>query len=150
MLRWRHATPADDETIVAMCLALNAEDPGEPVAAPQIHATLAAFRAEPIRGRAIVAVDGTDDGATILAYALLVSFWSNEYGGEMCTIDELYVAPSHRNQGLGGRLFDEAAALWGRPVVALQLEVHPNNDRARALYARLGFRASSDLLRRRV
>lgn len=146
MLRWRHATPGEDEVIVTLCLALNAEDPGEPVGDAQIRATLAAFRAEPIRGRALVAVDG----ATIVGYCLLVSFWSNEFGGEMCTIDELYVAATHRNQGLGARIFDEVTALWGRPIVALQLEVHPKNDRARALYTRLGFRAGSELLRRRV
>lgn len=57
---WRNATPADDDAIVEMCLALNAEDPGEPVAETQIRRTLAELRAHPVRGKAVLAAD--DDG----------------------------------------------------------------------------------------
>ena len=146
---WRPARPDEDEAIVAMCLALNAEDPGEAVAAEQVRRTLAAFRAEPVRGRALVA---ESDGG-LIGYAFLVSFWSNEYGGEICAIDELYLAEAHRNQGIATRLFERIGvdpSLWpGRPV-ALELEVTPRNDRARALYERLGFRARNLLLRRRL
>src|SRR5262249_14368159 len=102
LIMWRPAKPDEDEAIVAMCLALNAEDPGEPVTADQVRRTLAAFRAEPVRGRAVVA----EVGAEVVGYALLVSFWSNEWGGEICAIDELYVAPAHRAQGIGTRLFE--------------------------------------------
>jgi len=144
---WRPARADEDELIVEMCLALNREDPGEPVSAEQLRTTLAVFREEPTRGRAIVLAE---DG-TVVGYALLVSFWSNEYGGEICAIDELYVAPAHRNRGLGTSLFDAAAndrALWPRAPVALELEVSPDNARARALYERLGFRAKNQTLRR--
>jgi ribosomal protein S18 acetylase RimI-like enzyme len=146
---WRPARADEDELIVGMCLALNQEDPGESVSAGQIRATLAVLRAEATRGRAVVV---EADGA-VVGYALLVSFWSNEYGGEICAVDELYVAPAHRNRGLGTSLFDAAASdrsLWPRVPVALELEVTPDNARARALYERLGFRAKNQTLRRRV
>jgi ribosomal protein S18 acetylase RimI-like enzyme len=146
---WRAADPAEDDAIVAMCLALNAEDPGQPVGASQVRRTLSTFRADPVRGRALVATDGD----LVVGYALLASFWSNEYGGEIVAIDELYVAPSHRGQGLGTLLFESVAtdrALWPREPVALELEVTPSNARARALYERLGFRARNSLMRRRV
>lgn len=146
---WRAARADEDDLVVAMCLALNQEDPGEPVSETQVRRTLAAFRAEPIRGRAVVAsVDGS-----VVGYALLVSFWSNEYGGEICAIDELYVVPSQRNRGISTSLFaaiTDDPSLFGRRPVALELEVTPDNTRARALYDRLGFRANNQILRRRV
>ena len=145
---WRPANPSEDDLIVEMCLALYREDPGEPVGEAQIRRTLAAFRAEPVRGSALLAdVDGE-----IAGYALLVSFWSNEYGGEICDIDELYVKPSHRGRGISTSLFADIVgdrSLWPECPVALQLEVTPANARARALYERLGFRARNQTLRRR-
>lgn len=131
-----------------MCLALFTEDPGEPVSQDHIRRTLDAFRAEPARGRAVV----LEAGGQVVGYALLAAFWSNEYGGEICTVDELYVTPSHRGRGLGTRLFAailDDRALWPRPPAALALEVTPDNQRARALYERLGFSARNALLRRK-
>jgi GNAT superfamily N-acetyltransferase len=148
--RWRAATAADDDAIVAMCLALFAEDPSdEPIDAARVRRTLARLRAEPVRGRAVVA---ERDGAPI-GYAFLASFWSNEYGGELCVVDELYVVAAHRGGGIGTSLFDAVAsdrALWPERPVALELEVTPDNARARALYQRLGFKAKNALLRRPI
>jgi ribosomal protein S18 acetylase RimI-like enzyme len=124
-----------------MSLALYAEDPSPlHVSAAQVRVTLERFRREPVRGCALVLeVDGARAG-----YALLVSFWSNELGGEICTIDELYVAPAHRSRRYGTRLIESLIAggsLWFPSAVALELEVSPDNPRASALYERLGFRA---------
>lgn len=138
---WRHARTEDDDAIVSMCLALNAEDPG-PRAVPQHHtrATLARFRAEPVRGRALVLeLEGKPAG-----YCLLASFWSNELGGEICIVDELFVIREHREKGHGRDLLEGlisgSSALWnGRPV-AFDLEATPANQRARAFYESLGFR----------
>lgn len=146
---WRPADSGDDEAIVEMCLALTREDPWpEPVAAAQVRRTLAALRAEPGRGRAVVAaVDGQ-----IAGYALLIAFWSNEFGGEVCIVDEVYVRPAHRARGIGRALFDElhaGATLWPGPAVAIGLEVTPGNARARAWYQRLGFSGSNTVLHRR-
>jgi hypothetical protein len=48
---WRVATAVDDEVIIAMCLALNAEDQGQPVAQPeQVRLTIAKLREQPYRG----------------------------------------------------------------------------------------------------
>lgn len=136
---WRPATPQDDEALVALCLALNREDPGpHPIAPDQIRRTLEALRAEPTRGRAVVLEVGRERAG----YALLVSFWSNELGGEVCTVDELYVAPAARGQGHGSSLIRSIVAgtgPWPGVPVAIELEVSPDNVRARALYEALGF-----------
>src|SRR5216684_567050 len=146
---WRLATTSDDEHIVAMCMALNADDPGPvPVHPQQVRRTLARLREEPHRGCALVCeVDGHPVG-----YALLISFWSNELGGEVCNIDELFVAPEYRGRGLATSLLEELAdkeqSVWPIRPAALALEVTSQNERARALYERLGFRGKNLAMRR--
>src|SRR5581483_7011657 len=119
---WRAAAPSDDEDIIAMSLALYAEDPS-PAEVPESHtrATLSMLRAEPVRGRAVV----LDLEAVIAGYALLISFWSNELGGEIIVIDELYIRPAYRGRGHGREIFSRLrseSTLWPRRAVALELE----------------------------
>jgi ribosomal protein S18 acetylase RimI-like enzyme len=148
-MMWRVAMISDDEAIVSMCMALNAEDPGPaPVRPDQMRRTLIKLREEPNRGRAVVCeVDGQAAG-----YALLISFWSNELGGDVCNIDELFVAPEYRGRGLATALFeqlsDRGQSLWPVRPAALALEVTPQNERARTLYERMGFRGKNVAMRR--
>src|SRR5687767_9183643 len=95
-MTWRRAFPSDDDDIARMSHALYVEDPSpETIDPPQIRKTLERLRNEPARGvAAVLDIDGT-----LLGYALLVSFWSNELGGEICTIDEVYVDASARSRG---------------------------------------------------
>ena len=118
---WRVATASDDETIVTMCVTLNAEDPGpKPVEPQQVRRTLAKLRDEPNRGHAVV----FDVEGRAVGYALLISFWSNELGGEVCNIDELFVIPDYRGHGLATSLFDRLAnakpTLWPIRPAALE------------------------------
>jgi ribosomal protein S18 acetylase RimI-like enzyme len=145
---WRNTNPSDDEDIVRMCLALNAEDPGPaPVPATNTRQTLEKFRLDPQRGSAVVLeVEGH-----VCGYALLVSCWSNELGGEVCTIDELYVKPEYRSRQHATQLLEDLTVGKWLPtsaVVALTLEVTPDNARARRLYERLGFRGRNINMRR--
>jgi ribosomal protein S18 acetylase RimI-like enzyme len=141
---WKSAQPENDDEILAMSLELYREDPSsDPVPDENMKRTLAMLRAEPVRGLAIVLeLDGKTEG-----YALLISFWSNELGGEICNIDELYVRPKFRNQGhaskLIRKLIDEASS-WQFKPVAIDLEVTPKNSKALALYSRLGFKAAKN------
>jgi ribosomal protein S18 acetylase RimI-like enzyme len=145
---WRMAAASDDDDIVSMCMALNAEDPGPaPVSPQQVRCTLTKLREESHRGRALVCeVDNRAAG-----YALLISFWSNELGGEVCIIDELFVAPAYRGRGLATELLmilaENEQSLWPAQLAALALEVSPGNERARALYERLGFRGDDLAMR---
>ena len=117
---WRKARPGDDDAVVSACLALDAEDPGpRPDSEAQVRRTLRALREEPWRGvAAVLEVDGAVTG-----YALVGSFWSNELGGEVCTIDELFVAQAQRGWGHATALFEALAAggdpLWPARPVAL-------------------------------
>jgi len=135
---WRPANERDDDVVAELCRGLYHEDPGPWPGGPRnIRTTLAALRREPWRGRAVVA----DVGGRVVGYALLVAFWSNDFGGELCEVDELYVAPGFRDRGYGAALFAaiEAGDVWPARAVAIALGITPTNDRARRLYERLGF-----------
>jgi GNAT superfamily N-acetyltransferase len=135
---WRIAQPADDDSIVELCLRLYDEDPGPlPFTLENMHTTLPALRRDPHRGRAVV----LDIQGQVSGYALLIAFWSNELGGDICEVDELFVTPEHRNQGHGTMLFSLIAEgnLWPAPIAAIVLGTTPDNATARRLYERLGF-----------
>lgn len=141
MAIWKPATNSEDDDIVQMSRELYAEDPS-PMPVPEHHTrqTLSVLRADSARGRAIV----LQLNRAIAGYALLISFWSNELGGEIVVIDELYVRPPYRNQGYARALLTALAGtntLWPRATVALELEVTPENKRAASLYTRLGFKS---------
>lgn len=74
-----------------------------------------------------------------------VSFgWSIEFGGLDAFLDELYVRERVRGRGMGSEaLAALVRALSGQGITAMSLEVDKNNDRARALYERIGFQSRS-------
>ena len=147
---WRSASAEDDAAIVRLYVALNAEDPGTTRVDPaQAQRTLALFRSAPERGQCVVLDEGTGN---IEGYALLVPYWSNELGGLVCCLDEMYVAPPARGRGRGSELLDLLAmGVHGwRDAVALELEVSPANERARTLYERHGFRPVRNATLRRT
>lgn len=68
---------------------------------------------------------------------ILVFFWSNEYGGNIVIIDELFVKEEYRSQGIGTEFFSFAEKFNNK--AAIQLETTPFNKRALDYYKRLGF-----------
>ena len=141
---WRPATGQDFPRIVAMNERLNREDPGEtmPFDATMMARTLAEIVVNPLRGAAAV----LEQNGRCCGYALLISFWSNEFGGEICAIDELYVEPEFRGRGFATQaiqsLLDGDRRLWPRPAAMIGIEAYRTNPRAKAFYERLGFVAS--------
>lgn len=74
----------------------------------------------------------------IAGYALLTKTFSQEGGGLVIWIDELYVRPEYRGHGIGSRFFD-----WMHsniPAARYRLEIEPDNERAQALYRRMGYK----------
>jgi GNAT superfamily N-acetyltransferase len=124
---WRMARPEEDDSIIAMGLELHREDPGvADISSKTMRATLAKLRREPHRGRAVVlAIE-----QQLAGYALLISFLSNELGGEICEVDELFVLRQWRNQGHGRALFKAIAGggLFASPIAAITLGVTLNNQ----------------------
>lgn len=74
---------------------------------------------------------------TILGYAIVTLFWSNEYGGKVAILDELYVLPSHRNKGISSYFI--SLLCKNKNYNAIALEVVKTNSDAFRLYQKLGF-----------
>lgn len=73
----------------------------------------------------------------IVGYALLVEFWSNEYGGKVLQLDELFLEADFRSQGIASVYIRQL--LKNPEYAAVILEVLPENKKAYRLYKHLGF-----------
>ena len=82
----------------------------------------------------------------IVGYLVITWGWGIESGGREALIDEIYVTPSRRGQGLASALvevsLEKARALDTKAVF---LETESDNPQSRALYERLGFRPESSV-----
>ncbi|MDL2324013.1 GNAT family N-acetyltransferase [Ruminococcaceae bacterium OttesenSCG-928-A16] len=65
--------------------------------------------------------------------------YSTEAGGPVVLIEEVYIAPAFRGHGLGAGVFAFIKEEYRGKAARLRLEVAPENERAAALYRRLGF-----------
>ncbi len=135
-LQYRAVTRADHPVLAGLMRELYEEDPAEQLVPPEnFPRTLRELEAHPDKG-AVLAIDR--DGQ-IVGYAILINFWSNECGGHVIVIDELFVARPFRGQGIGADFVRHLIANKCNDAVAVRLEVTPTNARARRLYERLGF-----------
>ncbi len=76
-------------------------------------------------------------------YALLSRSFSQEAGGSVIWIEELYVDPSYRGCGLGREFLNFVVKGDAGSYKRLRLEVAPDNHRAMSLYRQLGFKPLS-------
>ena len=72
-------------------------------------------------------------------YALLSFTHSNESGGLVVWIEEVYVKADFRGRHLGTQFFTWLFDAYGKQATRFRLEVCASNPRARRLYERLGF-----------
>lgn len=71
-------------------------------------------------------------------YAITFCYLSQEFGGNVVWIDELYVKPRYRGKGLGKRFLEFAENIHG--AVLVRLEAEPENGRALDLYKSVGYK----------
>lgn len=122
--------------VLTMMHGLYSEDEAaSPVDRSRFPLTIDFFLANPSRGRIIL----FEEGISLRGYALLVPFWSNEFGGHMVVVDELFVTPEARNRGIARNFFRFLGEQRPFDAVALALEVSPGNTGALRLYQSLGF-----------
>lgn len=79
------------------------------------------------------------DGA-VAGYMLLAYTFSQEAGGKTAWIEEIYILPEFRSQGLGSEFFEFIKSEIEPACARLRLEVEEDNIRAKKLYASLGFK----------
>jgi len=88
-------------------------------------------------------------GDIIIGYGLITFLWSNEYGGDVLDIDEIYVKKGYRNKKVATRFIKHILETH-KNVVLFELEATPSNKSAIALYKSLGFEVSANLHLRRT
>jgi ribosomal protein S18 acetylase RimI-like enzyme len=129
------AGPADLEALLPMLAGFSASQ-GYPFDVATARRALGELLARAELGRVYRIVRG---GETV-GYAALTFGFSLEWGGMDAFVDEIYLEPEVRGQGLGRAalraLFDVARAAGVR---ALHLEVEAGNVAGQALYRSEGF-----------
>lgn len=77
----------------------------------------------------------------LVGVAVISFLWTLEHGGPAAWLDEVYVDPARRGEGIGRQLV-EAAMQVARDsgCIALDLEVDAGHEAAERLYERIGFR----------
>jgi GNAT superfamily N-acetyltransferase len=79
--------------------------------------------------------------AGVVGVAYVATIWSLEHGGRSAWLDELYVEPEYRLQGVGAELLHAAMERARRMgCAAMDLEVDADHARAEHLYTRAGYR----------
>ncbi|MGA1263997.1 MAG: GNAT family N-acetyltransferase [Prochlorothrix sp.] len=93
--------------------------------------------------------DPSGENPPTIGYCILTFGYSLELHGRTALIDELYLPPALRGQGLGTQILQRVIQVCQEQGMRmLELEVRPDNPKARGLYERLGFRKHSrDILR---
>lgn len=141
---FRPAKMEDEEPLLRMMRNLAEQEPGayyfdEPV----VRQALRKFLMVADLGQAWIFFDGEIP----VGYIVLTLGYSFEYKGRDAFIDELYVQPEYRRQGIGKRAMqfvEERARELG--VNALHLEVDQGNEPAAELYRRTGYEDHSRFL----
>jgi len=82
----------------------------------------------------------------VCGYALLTFSYSNEYGGKIMIIDEIYIKEGFRGEGLASYFIRETLAEYQHKVVYVEVEVRKDNAAAISLYKKFGLGVNDYLL----
>ena len=75
----------------------------------------------------------------VAGYSLLAKTFSQEAGGQVLWIEEIYVLPKFRSRGIGKKFFRFLLDNRPRSVKRVRLEVERDNEGAVRLYKSFGF-----------
>ena len=104
----------------------------------RVAAQLARLLSESQLGCGWIALD--ENGHTAVGYLLAVYVFSLEYLGLTAEIDEFFVLPDHRGQGLGVEMLEAAEKEFVRAgCTKVSLQLSRDNEPARAFYRRHGY-----------
>lgn len=141
---FRPASSQDEAALLCMMRKLAEQELGSYFFdEPAVRTVLREFLLNPQLGQTWIFFDGKIP----VGYIVLTLGFSFEYHGRDSFIDELYIEPQYRRQGIGRHaieFLEERARELG--VTAIHLEVDEGNDPAEELYRRAGFVDNSRFL----
>lgn len=79
-----------------------------------------------------------EEDGKILGYALTSVTWSNEAGGIVVWIEEIFIKEGFRSMGIGSKFIDFTENYY-KKAVRFRLETEPSNKQAESLYKRKGY-----------
>ena len=132
----RSAAEGDLDVLAALQAAFHVEE-GIPADPPMFRRAFGQLLRDGSLGRAWL----IEEGGAAVGYLVLTFGYSIEHGGRDAYLDELYVVPGQRGQGLGTqalRMAEDTCREFG--IRVLLLEVGDANEPAAELYRRAGFR----------
>ena len=131
----QRAADADQQAIVDL-LAAQLHEHRVQTSMAVLTAAVAGILQHPERGALLAAtLSGRPVGVAYLAFTLTL-----EHGGKAGWLEELYVVPEYRGQGIGRELLVAVCAHAAEQgAAAVDLEVDAAHARAAHLYAREGF-----------
>jgi GNAT superfamily N-acetyltransferase len=136
----------DFEELSKMVFGFHAGDScEEKLSTTRIKRTIEKLTSNPDRGKILLFFFEK----AVVGYAIVICYWSNELGGEIIFIDELYVKPFFRKQGIGKQFIKYLVNCKEKDAKAIQLEVKPANKRVGKFYLKQGFHilSSKSLIR---
>ena len=80
-----------------------------------------------------------ETAGTPSGYAVIAHSWSSEAGGPMIILEELYLEPAARGQGLAAKFFDWFFEEYKGWAAGYRLEVAPKNADVLGLYEKYGY-----------
>lgn len=136
----RIAEPNDLLSIIPLMRAFS-EEVLAPLSDSHIKAAL-----EPLLNDSDIGDVWVAEDQSILGYLVITWGWGIESGGKEALIDEIYISPEHRGQGLASALVGASIARAKElGTKAVFLETEAENPDSRKLYERLGFVAESSV-----
>ncbi|MBX2870779.1 MAG: GNAT family N-acetyltransferase [Saprospiraceae bacterium] len=136
LCKFRLFQPGDEPELQRMVAQFYLEDAaGGPMNREKVRLTINALGKHSTAGAILMAEGETG----ILGYAIIIHYWSNEFGGWLAFLDELFIDQPYRGIGLGTRFIEFIMQEYGKEIIGIGLEVAPNNTQALQLYQRLGF-----------
>ena len=135
-LRFDVAKAADLPRLVELLGILFESEAEFSADAEKQRAALQVILADPAKGKIFVARDGRE----VVAMASLLYVISTAEGGKAALFEDLVTAPEHRNRGIGEALLKHVIAhARADGVLRITLLTDMQNERAQAMYRRVGF-----------
>lgn len=135
MTNYRKIRTDEWNLLPPLVMALYEEDPeGEKMTPDKIENTVMTLDIHPDLGKIVVFYQEKQ----LIGYAIIINYYSNEYGGIVICLDELYIKPNWRCLGIATEFFQSLCRNAG-DAVAIRVEATSGNDRVRKLYKRWGF-----------
>ncbi|MEG2044797.1 MAG: GNAT family N-acetyltransferase [Clostridia bacterium] len=137
MMTIKDLTKEDKEIFIELCL----EFYKTPAALHQIPREFISNTAdEAIKGNEFLRCLMLRKDKAVVGYLLLSFTYSNEVGGDVLLLEEIYIRPEFQGQGIGKEVFKFIFETYDDRIKRYRLEVTKENTGATALYERQGFK----------